>query len=91
MEIAARNRAIKKVVEEAFGRGKVTVRGHRGTSYGWVTINIDYAPRNNEEWRELDSKVRALIRAAGIPTSKFYSDEGATYACMHVNFDRGGF
>ena len=34
MSTAIRNRAIKKTLETAFGRGRVTVRGSRGTAYG---------------------------------------------------------
>ena len=46
MEIAERNRLIKKVLSKSFGAGKVHVRGSRGTAYGWVTVNIDYTPHD---------------------------------------------
>lgn len=91
MSYAERNRRIKTVVESAFGKGKVRVRGHRGTAYGWVTINIAYAPKNWEENRELERKVSQLLRAAQIDVGTFgYNDPGSDYGYgerMHVNFE----
>ncbi len=90
-EIANRNRQIKKVLEQAFGRGKVTVRGSRGTAYGWVTVNIDYAPRSRDEERELTAKVWQLFAAAKIEIGTFgYDDPGADYGSgrtIHINFE----
>ena len=34
MTTAARNRQIKKTLEQAFGKNKVRVRGSRGSAYG---------------------------------------------------------
>ena len=61
MSTAERNRALKKVLEQAFGRGKVRVQGSRGTAYGWVSVRIAHAPRNMRESQELRSQVMALI------------------------------
>ena len=80
MTTAERNRALKKVLEQAFGRGKVSVRGSRGTAYGWVSVNIDFAPRNWRESEELRGKVMQLIAAAGIEIGTYgYDDPGSDY------------
>jgi hypothetical protein len=76
-DIAERNRQIKKVLEQAFGRGNVTVRG---TAYGWVRVRIGYAPRNSREARELRLQVTALIAAAKIEIGTYgYDDPGSDY------------
>ena|SRR5260221_8413264 len=91
MEIAERNRAIKKVLEQAFGRGKVTVRGSRGTAYGWVRVHIAYSPRNRRESQELRSQVSQLIKAARIVIDTYgYDDPGSDYGFgskINVDFD----
>lgn len=48
MSMAIRNRAIKKTLEAAFGRGKITVRGSRGTGYGYVHAHVDWTPLDVE-------------------------------------------
>jgi hypothetical protein len=40
MRVSERNRAIKKALSKVFGRENVSVRGDRGTAYGWVDITI---------------------------------------------------
>ena len=40
MTTAERNRKLKAVLVEEFGKGNVTVRGDRGTAYGWVHVKI---------------------------------------------------
>lgn len=90
MICAARNRQIKKVVEQAFGRGKVSVRGSRGSAYGWVTVDIAHAPRNWEQSRELSRQVMALLKAAKIEIGT-YGSPGGDYGCgreIHINFER---
>lgn len=90
-DIATRNRNLKKVLEQAFGRGKVTVRGSRGTAYGWVSVRIAYAPRNNREATELRSQVNALISAAKITIDTYgYDDPGSDYGHgrkINISFD----
>lgn len=87
---AERNRKIKQVLSQAFGAGKVTVRGSRGTATGWVSISIAYAPKNAEESRELTAKVWELFRAAKINIGTYgYDDPGSDYghgAKMHLYF-----
>jgi hypothetical protein len=92
MSHAERNREIKKVLSAAFGAGKVRVHGSRGTASGWVTINIDYRPRNEDEARTLKAKVWELFAAAGIRIGTYgYDDPGSDYGHghkMHLNFGR---
>ena len=90
MSCAARNRQIKKVLQMAFGQGRVRVRGSRGTAYGWVTIQIDYSPRSYDEASTLRRKVSQLLRAADCSVGTYgYDDPGSDYGYgerMHVNF-----
>lgn len=91
MSMAERNRALKRVMENAFGRGKVAVRGSRGTAYGWVTLRIAYAPRNRREAEELRAEVWRLIRAAKIEIGTYgYDDPGSDYgygSTISINFE----
>lgn len=81
MEIAKRNRLIKKVLEQHFGRGNVRVRGDRGTAYGWVSVTIT-AP-NDERYHyrsERTSEVEKLLRDAKIEIGTYgYDDPGSDY------------
>lgn len=92
MAYAERNRTIKKLVEQAFGRGNVTVKGSRGTATGWVHVHIKYSPRNWRESRELSSQVSALIRAGKIEIGTYgYDDPGSDYGFgskIHIGFDQ---
>lgn len=84
MSTAERNRKIKQVLTQAFGAGKVSVRGDRGTAYGWVTINIAYAPKDREELEALKAKVWALFKAADITIGTYgYDDPGSDYGYGH--------
>lgn len=90
MSCAERNRKIKQVLTAAFGAGKVTVRGSKGSAYGWVHVNIAYAPKDTAEHDELKSKVWDLFRAAKIEIGTYgYDDPGSDYGYgnkMHLNF-----
>lgn len=92
MKTAERNRKIKQVLTQAFGVGKVTVRGHKGTAYGWVTINIAYAPKDRDELTTLKAKVWELFKAAKIEIGTYgYDDPGSDYGYgnkMHLNFEQ---
>lgn len=88
-DIAARNRAIKKTLERAFGRGKVRVRGSRGTGYGYVHAHIAFQPKNWAQERELNSLAISLLRAAGIDLGRAYTDDTCqhqTHMC-HIQFE----
>ncbi len=91
MTIAARNRMIKSLLSKAFAPHKVTVRGSRGTAYGWVTVNIGYAPKSLDERRELVAKIWQIFAAAKIEIGTYgYDDPGSDYGFgreIHLNFD----
>lgn len=92
MEAAERNREIKKVLTKAFGAGKVTVKGSRGTAYGWVSVKIAYAPKDSAERDQLKAKVWELFKAAKIQIGTYgYDDPGSDYGFgskMHLDFEQ---
>jgi len=74
MPVAARNRAIKRVLVLEYGAGKVRVWGDRGSAYGWVHIEIAAtAPADQRDdwpariWRENETqRVWGLLAEAGL-------------------------
>lgn len=92
MSCAERNRALKSIMAKAFAPHKVSVRGSRGTAYGWVSLHIAYAPRNRREAEELRAKVWKVIRAAKIEIGTYgYDDPGSDYghgSTIHIDFDQ---
>jgi len=94
MDIAERNRAIKRTLEAAFGRGKVRVRGSRGTACGWVSMSIDWTPLDNDKRQEMEAQVWALLGAAGLAKeigTYGYDDPGSDYGYGNrcsINFNR---
>jgi hypothetical protein len=91
MTVAERNRALKSAVSKAFAPHKVSVRGSRGTGYGWVRLHIAYAPLNVEEARTLRAKVWEIINANNITIDTYgYADPGSDYghgSKIHIDFD----
>lgn len=91
MTISERNRLIKKILSHAFGQGKVTVRGSRGTAFGWVTINIDYTPHDLERRDEIVALIHKLFKKANIEIGTYgYNDPGSDYGYgskMHLNLN----
>lgn len=93
MTIAERNRAIKRTLETAFGRGKVSVRGSRGTAYGWVSVHIDWTPLDVEKRREMETLVWQLISKADLSKeigAYGYNDPGSDYGHgnkISINFN----
>jgi hypothetical protein len=66
--VARRNRLIKKALAAEFGQRNVSVKGDRGTAYGWVDIKIRREKPHNAEcdWRcplcnELREKVKQRV------------------------------
>lgn len=93
MSYADRNRAIKKLLEGNFGKGNVTVRGSRGTAYGWVTVKINYAPRNSDHRREIEALIWKMFDRDGIKIGTFGTpgDMGCDYGWghnIHINFNQ---
>jgi hypothetical protein len=89
--IAERNRLIKKVLEHRFGRGKVRVKGSRGTAYGWVHVRIEDANRAGHCYSERYSQVMEQLRAAHIQIGTYgYDDPGSDYGCgsmINISFE----
>lgn len=90
MEIAERNRAIKNLLVKSFGRGNVTVRGSRGTAYGWVSVSINYAPRTPEHRRQIEALIWKMFERDGIKIDTYgYDDPGSDYGYgkkIHLDF-----
>ena len=89
--IAERNRKIKAVLTKAFGAGKVTVRGSRGTAYGWVSVNIDVRPKDSEHRDALKASVWELFAKHNIEIGTYGTpgDMGCDYGWgskIHLNF-----
>jgi hypothetical protein len=89
-EIAIRNRQIKTTLESVFGKGKVTVRGSRGTAYGWVSIHVDWTPLDSEQESRLIGELKDLMQAAGIKLGRTYTDDTCQYESdmCHLTFNR---
>lgn len=78
MDVAARNRLIKQILVKEYGKGNVTVRGSRGTAYGWVSVEV----RTELNRTELTAQVWALLEAAGLGQeigTYGYNDPGSDY------------
>jgi hypothetical protein len=75
MSMAERNRAIKRTLESAFGRGKVRVRGARGTAYGYVDVKIDCTPLDADQSGRMKAECKRLLRAAGIDLGHSYTND----------------
>lgn len=77
---ATRNRAIKAVLERAYGKGLVRVTGSRGTGYGWVRVAIAIPSPLAQAWHDERSRIVRLIIDAGIDLGSYDSaDYGAGY------------
>lgn len=79
---ATLNRDIKRVLTNAFGKGKVSVRGDRGTAYGWVNVKIDWTPRDADQASEMRGHVMSLLAKAGLlgrVGTYGYDDPGSDY------------
>ena len=77
---AQRNRRIKKVLVEHFGRENVKVTGGRGTAYGWVHVYINLEPATGAERSALRTKTEELIAGANVSIGTYgYDDPGSDY------------
>jgi hypothetical protein len=92
MTITERNRLIKKILSHAFGHGNVTVKGSRGTAYGWVSIRINYTPHDLERRKEVTALIWKLFEKAKIEIDTYgYDDPGSDYGYgkkVHINFNQ---
>ncbi|MEM2352404.1 MAG: hypothetical protein QXT26_08370 [Thermoproteota archaeon] len=93
---ARRNRLIKAALSEVFGRENVSVKGDRGTAYGWVIITI-YAEKPhegecericlacNDKRREIERKAWRILEETGLVEElNIYYDEmgNQRYECI---------
>jgi hypothetical protein len=79
MSTATRNRQIKKVLEQRYGRGNVRVTGSRGTGYGWVNVKITM-PKDGRYYAERRDEVMAIICENNIEIGTYgYDDPGSDY------------
>ena len=87
--IAERNRAIKRTLESAFGRGKVSVRGSRGTAYGWVHVSIDWTPIDSDQSGRMQAECKRLLIAAGIDLGHSFTDDTCQWESdqCHLGFN----
>jgi hypothetical protein len=91
MTTAERNRKLKSVLVAEFGQGNVTVRGDRGTAYGWVCVKIKVPPfvvpenemphwAKREHFSGLRSRVFDLMREHKITVGTYgYDHPGSDY------------
>ena len=91
MTVAERNRLIKKILTAKYGKGKVTVRGSTGTAYGWVTVRIDFAPKNIDDRRDHETAIWKLFDENKIEIGTYgYDSPGSDYGHgrkIHLDFD----
>lgn len=88
-DIANRNRAIKKTLAAVFGRDKVTVRGDRGTAYGYASVHINHSPRDFEQLDQLRTLCRQLLIKANIDLGHRYTDDTCQNTCDEVSIRFG--
>ena len=49
MEVNARNKQVKVILSKLFGHENVSVKGGRGTAYGWCEVAISAGKRLSDE------------------------------------------
>jgi len=81
---------VRRVLEQAFGRGKVRVRSGKGTSSSWLYIDIAYAPRNRFEAQDLSALTELLIAKSGAHVGHHYPDDGygSRRSSVLISFER---
>lgn len=91
--IAARNRQIKTVLSQAFGAGKIKVRGSRGTGYGYVDVRIDHTPLDADQASELVGLCKRLLHAANVDLGFAYTDDTCQYKTdqCHISFNQARY
>jgi predicted sugar kinase len=91
MEVAERNRLIKKDLVKIFGYKNVSVVGDRGTAYGWITIRIKqpYIDKetNLKRAEEIEKQVREVLKKFENELSYYYDDFGEKRAEVIIRVD----
>lgn len=85
--IPARNRAIKKLLQETYHGAKVSVRAGNGTAYHWVHVEFlsmpeELKPFTNGNLRH--AHVLAVIESAGIHIHTYAGDDDYTGNCIEI-------
>lgn len=92
-EIADRNRAIKQTLGKLYGRENVTVRGSRGTAYGWVHVKINRTPLDAAQAEVWGAEARAALMAAKVDLGRAYTDDDCRFEMdkCHIGFNSARF
>jgi predicted sugar kinase len=98
MEVAERNRLIKKDLAKIFGYKNVSVQGDRGTAYGWIDITIKQpkphieecnfnCPICNKKEEEIREQVKEVLKKYENELSYYYDDFGEKRAEVIIRVD----
>lgn len=93
INVASRNRAIKKLLEGIYGPGIARVTGERGSAYGWVNIQFTRKPELLSHlcpsYTDLKASIEALCKEAGIELFSYCGDmPGEKHTCLSISFPR---
>ena len=81
MEVAIRNRAIKKLMEMKYGRENVRVRGSGSYQYRGA--------QPDESYCEYKWQIEKMIAEAWLELHTYYGDQGnEKHTCLIINFER---
>lgn len=89
ISVPERNRAIKKLLQAAYG-ASIKVKAGTGSAHHWVHVTIDVKPEELAHCRtyaQVCDAVIALCRANGIELHTFYDDVGDG-TCLNVTLPR---
>ena len=98
METNERNKRIKTEISKVFGRENVSVKGDKGTAYGWVVINIksnnpidancdDYRENRLRKSLNIENRVWEVLRKANLvkELGTYYDDEGGKHPEVNIS------
>jgi hypothetical protein len=100
MRVVERNRAIKKALARFFGRENISVKGDRGTAYGWVNIEVRARKLHSGEcdWHcllcrdakdKIKEKVWQILKETGLDKElyTYYDDMGCQHKECSITVD----
>lgn len=77
---AVRNAALKAMLEETYGKGKVSVTGDRGTAYGWINARINATEPAGKSYGVIQHEIVTAAKTRGISIDNYgYDDPGSDY------------
>jgi hypothetical protein len=74
--IAVRNAALKRLLEEKHGKGKVRVTGDRGTATGWIRVKFLFPRPKGVSYGTAQHEIVELAKAHGL---RIYSYDSGDY------------